>query len=129
VLSYEHLRAALTLAGPATPALLELLRRVYGDQVPNDYLEFLRAHDGAVGAAGVLEPAAQVGDGRELHPELAHLHGLVVFGSDGAGEAFAFTREGTVVVIPWIGDREDAIPQGSFSTFLRRLVEGTLFDR
>ena len=65
-------------------------------------------------AFALASPAAQVGEGSELHPELDHLHGLVVFGSDGAGEPFAFTPDGTVVMISWIGNSDEAIPQGSF---------------
>jgi hypothetical protein len=128
VTNFDHLRAEFELSSPAAPGLVELLRRRYGPQVPEDYLEFLSAHDGAVGAIALLEPAAQVGQGSELHPELEHLHDLVVFGSDGAGEAFAFTKDGTVVMIPWIGNREDAVSQGSFTRFLVRLLEDTLFD-
>jgi hypothetical protein len=60
---------------------------------------------------------------------LDHLHGLVVLGSDGGLEAFGFDPAGTVVVLPWIGGREDAVPQGSFAQFLRRLIERRLLDR
>ena len=126
--SFEHLRAEFDLASPAAPGLVKLLRRRYGRQVPDDFLEFLSSHDGAVGAIAVLEPAAQVGEGSEMHPELDHLHGLVVFGGSGGGEAFAFTADGSVVMIPWIGNREDAIPQGSFTSFMTRLLADTLFD-
>jgi hypothetical protein len=33
-----------------------------------------------------------------------------------------------VVMIPWIGNREDAIPQGGFASFLTRLLTDTRFD-
>jgi hypothetical protein len=97
--------------------------------VPDAYLSFLMAHDGAEGAVGRLAPAAEVGWGQELHPALDHLHGLVIFGSDGGGEAFGFDTGANVVVIPWIGGREDAILQGTFSEFLVRLIEGRLLER
>ena len=97
--------------------------------MPEDYLEFLTAHDGAEGAVGVLAPAAEVGRAEDLYPKLDHLHGLVVSGSDGGLEAFCFDPGGTVVVVPWIGGPADAVAQGSFMQFLRRLVEGRLLDR
>lgn len=126
---YSHLEDELTLAGPADPAGLDRLRQELGTQVPDDYLAFLRAHDGAEGAVGRLAPVAEVGLADDLYPELDHLHGLVEFGSNGGLEMFGFDPNGGVVVIPWIGSPEDAIPQGSFAEFLRRLVEQRLFDR
>ena len=41
------------------------------------------------------------------------------FGTNGAGEAFVFNDAGEVLVVPWIGGREDAIPQGRFPAFVR----------
>jgi hypothetical protein len=126
---YSYLRDELTLRGPADQAQVARLREQLGRQVPDDYLEFLIAHDGADGAVGVLAPVAEIGRAEDLYPELDHLRGLVVFGSDGGLEAFGFDPAGTVVVLPWIGGREDAVPQGSFAQFLRRLIEGRLLDR
>ena len=125
---FEHLLTELTLAAPADAEAIARLRDEYGAHIPDDYLAFLSAHDGAEGAVGVLVPAAEVGRGAELYPELDHLHDFVIFGSDGGGEAFAFTSSG-VVVVPWIGDADNAILQGTFTKFLDRLVEGRLFDR
>jgi hypothetical protein len=127
--SFDHLRDELTLAGPADPRQLARLRQDHGPQMPVEYLSFLAAHDGAEGAVGALSPAPEVGRGEDIHPELDHLHGLVIFGSDGGNEAFAFDEEGRVVVIPWIGGCEDAVPQGTFFEFLTRLVESRLFER
>jgi hypothetical protein len=125
--SFDHLRAELTLAAPANTDDLARLRLELGPQVPPDYLAFLEAHDGAEGAVGELSPAAEVGRAEELYPELGHLAGLVVFGSNGGGEAFVFDPDGRVLVVPWIGGRRDAIPRGTFSEFVSRLVEGNLF--
>ena len=118
----------LTLAAPADPSRVKQLRSEFAQQVPDDYLAFLSAHDGAEGAVGVLAPAAEVGRAEVLFPELDHLHGLLVFGRNGGLEVFAFAPSGSVVMVPWIGTREDAIHQGSFSRFLRRLVEQRLFE-
>jgi hypothetical protein len=129
VAGYEYLRAELALAAPASAESVARLREEFGPQVPEDFLTFLSAHDGAEGAVGVLTPAVEVGRGADLYPALDHLHDLVIFGSDGGGEAFAFDPGGQVVVVPWIGGTEDAIPQGTFNEFLSRLVGGTLFEQ
>ena len=126
---YEYLRAELTLAAPAGAESVARLREEFGLQVQEDFLTFLSAHDGAEGAVGVLTPAVEVGLGADLYPELDHLRDFVIFGSNGGGEAFAFDPDGKVVVVPWIGGTEDAIPQGSFNEFLARLVGGTLFEQ
>lgn len=125
---YDGLRDELTLAAAASEADLAWLRRDLGDQVPEDYLSFLALHDGGVGAIGRLRPAAEVGRGADVCPGLDHLRDMVVFGSDGGGEAFAFDTDGGVVVVPWIGGIEDAIPQGTFTDFLSRLAHDRLFD-
>jgi len=93
-----------------------------------DSVAFLAQHDRATGASAKLFPAAAVGLGAERSPELDHLTALVIFGTDGGLEVFAFDKSGAVVVVPWIGSVTDAIPQGTFSTFLSRLVEDKLFD-
>lgn len=83
--AYEDLRAELSLAGPASEADLICLRHDYGKQVPGDYLALVSAHDGRVGPAGRLHPAAEVGRGHELYADSCHLSELVIFGSDGGG--------------------------------------------
>ena len=126
---YGYLERELSLAAPATPTEVARLRHEFGRQVPDDYLAFVTAHDGAVGACGVLVPVAKVGRADDLYPELDQLHGLVVFGNDGGLEAFGFDANGAVVMVPWIGGPEDAIAQGSFTEFLHRWVHARLFDR
>jgi hypothetical protein len=121
---YRHLKDELTLAAPADRGQVERLRQDFGPQVPDDYLEFLTAHDGAEGAVGVIVPAAEVGRADDLHPELDHLHGLLIFGSDGGLEAFAFDQTGAVGRGTTIRTRvvSAALPQRS-SRSLRAHVE------
>ncbi len=64
-----------------------------------------------------------------LYGELDHLRGWTLFATDGGGEAFVFTDAGEVLVVPFIGDREDAVRQGSFHDFLKRLAHGLSFER
>ncbi len=54
--------------------------------------------------------------------------GLTIFGGNGGGEAFAFDAHGGVVVVPFIGGPEDALPQGRFAEFVRRCAAGTMFE-
>jgi hypothetical protein len=69
-------------------------------------------------------------DLRRRYPQLTFAFaGGLVFGSNGGGEAFVFDARGEVLMVPWIAAPEDAIPQGSFTSFLRRLETGTTFTR
>lgn len=100
--------------------------------LPQDYAAFLREHDGAEGFIGesyVCFYGSTDFARATTSPQLDHLAELAVFGSNGAGEAFAFDRTRGVVVSPWIGSPEDAIAQGSFTDFVRRLHEGSIFER
>ena len=125
----DHLRSQLELGGPPHPDDLHWLRQDVGSRLPADYLAFIEEHDGATGDVGELWSAAEVGRGRDVCPDVDHLAEVVVFGSNGDLEVFAFDAGGEVVVIPWIGGERDAIPQGSFTAFAARLVERRLLDR
>jgi hypothetical protein len=86
---------------------------------------------GVVGTEGWLE-LARVGDlprHQDEYRELPHVARHTVFGGSGSGEAFAFRTDGTVLAIPHIGGPEDAIPQGDFAEFVRRLSDNRVFDR
>jgi hypothetical protein len=128
VSSFDFLRDELALSAPSDASDVERLRAEFGRQLPEDYLAFLTAHDGADGAVGRLDPAAAIGRADDVYPEHDHMRGLVIFGSNGGLEAFCFDHDGSVLVVPWIGGREDAIPQGTFPEFLARLVDGRLFE-
>jgi hypothetical protein len=120
--AFDHLQPALELAAPPHPDDLHWLRQAVGSRLPQDYMTFIEAHDGASGDVGELWPAVEVGRGKDVCPEVDHLADLVVFGSDGGLEAFAFDESGEVMVVPWIGSLRDARPQGGFSEFVARLV-------
>jgi hypothetical protein len=126
---FEHLAAEMSFAPPASAAAIERAVAQFGSRLPAEYLQFLGEHNGAEGAVGEIVAAEELAFADEKYPELDHLAGLVVFGSDGGLEAFAFDEHGEVLVIPWIGGREDAIPQGSFVEFTKRLVSDELFER
>ena len=101
-----------------------------GVTFPDDYVDFMLSSNGGEGFVGgdrlyvQIDPIEEMMD-VELQETLARDRpGLVVFGSDGAGEAFAFDTRGdefTIVMFPWIGlDEEEVLPQGrTFTEFLR----------
>jgi hypothetical protein len=97
--------------------------------LPQDYVAFLREHDGAEGFIGKNYARFYGRADLVAAPDLDHLRDLVVFGSNGGGEAYAFDGDGTVVVVPWIGSRDDAIPQGAFEAFLRRLHDDRIYEQ
>lgn len=103
--------------------------RELGIEFPPDYVEFMLASNGAEGFVGRgrayirIDPIEEITDDRLQHA-LGESHpGLVVFGSDGAGEAFAFDPRGgetTIVMFPRIGhDEGEVIFQArTFTEFL-----------
>ena len=100
--------------------------------LPADYLEFAELHGGKEQFIGeeylsLWEPdeLAALNESYEVEKSAP---GLLVFASNGGGEAYGFdTRRPTwpVVMIPFIGmEWKVAIPVGnSFSDFLQRLQE------
>lgn len=125
------LTADLTKAPGAQLAAIRDREAELGITFPVDYVEFKLSSNGAEGFVGGdrlyvrIDPIEEMMSD-ELQESLARDRpGLVVFGSDGGGEAFAFDTRGdevTIVMFPWIGlDDEEVLPQGrTFSEFLRR---------
>ncbi len=123
-----HLTASMTLGRPAERKAIAKAERALGE-VSHEYVEFLLLHNGGEGPVGT-EGYARFFPIEDLaYSELGHLADWLLFGTDGGGEAFLFDHEGQVMMAPWIGDRGDAVAQGRFREFVRRLAEGTTLDR
>jgi hypothetical protein len=99
-----------------------------GVSLPADYVTFVCRSNGGEGFIGghylVLERVEKLKSMNDNCETAQYAPGLLLFGSDGAGEAYAFdTRHHpwTVVQVPFIVmDLEDAWPVGqTFSEFLR----------
>jgi hypothetical protein len=100
--------------------------------LPPGYIEFMRQSDGAEGPLGrkgrylVLWPVKSIyGLNKQYHVDEFAPH-LLVFGSDGGGEAFAFdhrTEPATIVRAPFIGFDEGVHYGTRFDEFLFRLSE------
>jgi hypothetical protein len=104
-----------------------------GTKLPADYVEFLKNRNGGEGAIG--EAYAMLWEVSELaslnlsYQSNKWAPGLLIFGSDGGDEAFAFDTRGPnwpIVMIPFIGMVwEDARPLGdTFSQFVESLYVG-----
>jgi len=123
----------MTLNEPATPEAIARAESVLGVRLPAEYVAFLLEHNGGEGPVGeegwgAFHPIEDLPQMQTDYAGLDHLGGWIIFGSDGGGEAFVFDQEGSVLVVPWIGGREDAVPQGSFTEFVQRLAAGRMLD-
>ena len=102
---------------------------------PADYIAFMQSTDGADGWIGKsyvdLWSAADLIDRNRRYQVEEFAPTLVIFGSDGAGEAFAFNRSTdppTIVIVPFVG-LDEPISQGpSFADLIARLHAGRLFE-
>ncbi|WP_053059952.1 MULTISPECIES: SMI1/KNR4 family protein [Burkholderia cepacia complex] len=95
--------------------------------LPDDYLTFLREHNGGEGFIDneylMLWRAEDIVTFNEEYEVAEYAPGLLLFGSNGGGEAYAFdTRVSPmqIVEVPFIGmDLADVIPiAGSLTTLL-----------
>lgn len=130
----RRLTVEMTLNEPATPEAIARAELALGVRLPADYVAFLLEHNGGEGPVGdegwgAFHPIEALPQIQIDYAELDHLGGWVIFGSDGGGEAFVFDQEGSVLVVPWIGGQEDAVPQGSFTEFVQRLGVGRILGR
>lgn len=98
-------------------------------EFPPDYLEFMRQSDGAEGPIGnerylVLWSTKNIIELNEQYHVDEFAPQLLVFGSDGGGEAFAFdrrTKPATIVRVPFIGFDEAVIYGSRFDDFLVKI--------
>ena len=115
---------------------VETFQASTGFVLPKDYADFLRFSNGAAGLIGdnyvvlwQVEELAKFNAGYRVD---TFAPGLFLFGSDGAGEAFAFDRRRhgpPIVAVPFIplstGEAVDLAP--TFEGFLQTLHEGADF--
>jgi hypothetical protein len=116
--------------------LIESLERVLGYQLPHDYLRFLRERGSFEGPIAQeylsLWPLAELPSINDSYGGAAQLPGLVLIGSNGAGEGVGFDfrrKPAAVVLLPFISTGwQDAVPQAaSFTNFLENLKQGSPF--
>ena len=100
--------------------------------LPAEYLEFLRESNGGQGFVGdaylILWKADEVIEFNGLYEIAKYAPGLLLFGSDGGGDAFAFDTRSEpwpIVMVPFIGMGLDvALPIApSFAAFFAALAK------
>jgi hypothetical protein len=108
---FKNLSNELVLGEPGTPDLIAETHRNLGFELPNDYVDFIKRANGADGPFGKdgylnLWPVHDLRAKNKGYQVDDFAPGLLLFGSDGGGEAFAFdTRDPTlpVVGVPFVG--------------------------
>jgi len=107
----DGLLANLNRRGPApAPAVAECERHL-GAKLPLEYVEFLRTACGGEGFIGknayiILWGVQELVPLNEAYKVGTYVPGLLVFGSDGGGEAYGFdmrTPQWQIVQVPFVG--------------------------
>ena len=118
---------------PCAPEIMAVVESHFGCMLPCDYKVFMSKHDGGEGFVGghyvILWRAGELIDFNRNYEVSKYAPGLLIFGSNGGGEAFAFdTRhreEMRIRMVPFIGmSLKDAkLVADTFESFLVRLAE------
>lgn len=117
----------------ATDAAIVESEKQLGLKLPAEYVEFLKFADGGEGFVGknayvMLWSGEELASMNQSYEVQNYAPGLLIFGSNGGGEAYGFdtrTPQWPIVQVPFVGmDWGDAKPMGgSFSAFLEHLHE------
>jgi len=129
----KELLANINLNAPASVAAVEEGERQLGVKLPLEYVEFLKRSNGGEGFIGksayvILWAVGELASLNEAYEVQKYMPELLLFGSDGGGEAFGFdTRDPQcpIVQVPFVGMSWDvAWAMGAtFNEFLERLYE------
>lgn len=120
--------------GSVDESLLKETELHFGCSLPQQYKSFMSENDGGEGFVGeqyiILWRVNELVEFNNDYEALKYAPGLLLFGSNGGGEAFAFdTRDVKlpIVMVPFIGmSLVDAIlVAGSFEDFFLKLADGT----
>ncbi len=122
-----------TMRPGAGPPELDRIQRAIGMRLPDDYLELVQESDGVEGFVGdnylAIWPVEHILTYRKLCDDTPF---IVFFGSNGAGEGYAFDMRAVpapIVNLPFIGMEEKLIRVlgRSILEFLERLESAPLF--
>ncbi len=129
--SMEELLSRFNRNAPASDSAILAFEQKAGIHLPAEYVDFLKVSNGGEGFIGEnsylivwkLEELQELNAAYEVN---TYAPGLLLFGSDGGGEGFAFDMEAScssVVRVPFVGmDRELMRPIAtSFVLFLEAL--------
>jgi hypothetical protein len=128
----DQLLTGVERQAPAEDSDVAAAESLLGRSLPEDYVRLMRegnGGEGPVGEHGFLRfwPLAEVVDQTRRYATFDQFGELVVFGTDGGGEAFCFDAGSRYVSVPFIGGREDRTIVGdSLADFLRKLGDGEI---
>jgi hypothetical protein len=108
---FAQLAAGLTLSAPASISDIEQVQSELAVGLPDDYVAFMLRSNGAIGPVGEtgyvnLWPINELAELNQEYRAGEFAPGLLLFGSDGGGEAFAFDRRNSampIVGVPFVG--------------------------
>jgi hypothetical protein len=117
----------------ASVAAIAVAEEKLSKRLPADYLEFIKTANGAEGFIGqsaymILWAIEELDPMNRAYETQDHAPGLLIFGSNGGGEAYGFDirrSDWPVVQIPFVGMNWNSASQigESFSVFLRGLYD------
>lgn len=114
---------------PGDRTRLVELGHVFGIAWPPDFIELMSITDGGEGWVGESYLTVFGIDELQHYNEPEFWPGLVLFGSSGGGEGFAFLKSSAppgIVMANMVGP-DPAVPQGDMATFIDRLESASLF--
>lgn len=125
---WQKISADFSMDVPAANSTIEEVEASLGAPLPSEYKEFLSMTNGAEGPIGktgyiALWPAGQLKENNDGYEVDRYVPGLLLIGSDGGGEAFAFDLsdpDRPVVSIPFVGMNRNLLNRvgASFWDFL-----------
>lgn len=131
--AWQYLQGLSHGPGATDNAITEAERQL-GLKFPAEYVEFLKIANGGEGFIGkgayaMLWCIQELASMNRAYEVQKNAPGLLIFGSDGGGEAYGFdTRDPhwPIVQVPFIGmDWRSAQPLGdTFASFLKHLHDG-----
>jgi hypothetical protein len=125
---WKKFASRLRLTTPAVRSDISNAERSLGVIFPVDYVSFLEYSAGGEGVIGddtyvMLWPPEDIKHFNEMYEASLYAPGLLLFGSNGGGEAFAFDlrqQQLPIVAVPFVGMSLDVVEQvaETFSVFL-----------
>lgn len=126
----------LSLNTPASLSEIKDVEDKLGVKLPKDYIDFMMFSNGCEGSIGesyiVMWPIEELVQCNEDYEVEDYVPGLILFGSNGAGEAYGFDMRGeqvSYIMVPFMLEYEAIIRQGyTIHEFFERLYTGSLFE-
>ncbi|MFL0267407.1 SMI1/KNR4 family protein [Candidatus Clostridium radicumherbarum] len=134
---FEKYVSDVELSMPTSIEIISETENKLGIKFPSDYIEFMLFSNGCEGTIGEsyisIWPIEELIDTNENLEVEKYTPGLVLFGSDGGGEAFAFDMRGDTIkyiMVPYMLEFDALIEQGNtIFNFFDRLNNGLLFAK